>query len=172
MIVAHPNVKKWLKNKKDQEDFSALIEELAKDPKSQRMKQFIQHGTITTFDHCVDVSCMSFLLNRRMGTGCDEKQLVRAAFLHDYYLYDWHDHQDHLHGYHHPAISARNAKRDFQITEHEEKIIQSHMWPLTLFHAPTSREAWIVTLADKICSSRETLFERGWSLGAKDSYAE
>ena len=31
------------------------------------------------------------------------------------------------------------------------------MWPLTLFHMPTSKEALIVTIADKYCAINETL---------------
>ncbi len=144
----------------EEREFQKYMAELAQDPRCLRMKRYIQHGHITTYDHCLDVAREAFWLNRRLHLRAQEQRLVRAAFLHDYFLYDWHNHGDHLHGYHHPHIAALNAGRDFQLDAVEIAAIESHMWPLTLFHAPSSRIAWLVTVADKICSSRETLFER------------
>ena len=145
---------------KEEREFQEKIRSIAWDPRCLRMKHYIQHGSITTYDHCMNVAREAFWLNRKLRVHADERQLVTVAFLHDYFLYDWHTHGDHLHGYHHPHIAAVNARRDFGISKEEGKAIESHMWPLTLFHAPSSRIAWLVTLADKICSSKETLFER------------
>ena len=55
----------------------------------------------------------------------------------------------------HPEIAAENAARDFGLDQKEQSIIRTHMWPLTLFHVPASREAWIVTIADKLCGAGE-----------------
>lgn len=148
---------------RENQEFWEHIHQLAEDPKSLRMKQYIQHGRITTYDHCMSVARMSFLLNRRLRIHANEQRLVRAAFLHDYFLYDWHSHGDKLHGYHHPHIAALNARKDFGLGREEMLAIESHMWPLTLLHTPSSRIAWTITLADKLCSSRETIFLRGKS---------
>ena len=145
----------------EEREFKEHIRIIALDPRCLRMKNYIQHGRITTYDHCMDVARQAFLMNRRLHLKANERRLVRAAFLHDYFLYDWHVHGDHLHGYHHPHIAAVNARKDFAVSEEEMAAIESHMWPLTLFYAPASRIAWLITVADKICSSRETLFERG-----------
>ena len=53
-----------------------------------------------------------------------------------------------------------NARNYFQITQKEQNIIQSHMWPLTFRHMPTCREAVIVCLADKYCAVVESMFQR------------
>ncbi len=140
--------------------FDQLIHEVSMHPQAQEMKDYIQHGKISTYDHCMDVAKWSYRLNKTFHVGSDEKQLVRGAFLHDFYLYDWHDHQGRWHGYKHPHIAKENASRFFSLTKKEKNIIQSHMWPLTLFHFPKSREAVLVCVADKICSTNETLFKR------------
>ena len=124
------------------------------------MKCYLQHGSISTYDHCLRVARLSYAIARHLPLAVEERSLVRAAFLHDYFLYDWHTRGDHLHGYHHAAIAARNAERDFDLSEKEIRIIRSHMWPLNLFSVPDSREGWIVTLSDKICSLQETVFLR------------
>ena len=141
-------------------EFEDLIRELAEDPRCQEMKEYVQHSDVTTFDHCFDVAKKSFYFARKMHLKVDEKALVVGAFLHDYYLYDWHDYGDKLHGYHHADRALRNALRDFEIGETEQSIIKCHMWPLNLFSIPKSREAWIVCAADKWVSLQETLFMR------------
>ena len=148
-------------SKEEEQEFSRLLAPLLENENALRMKEYIQHGTITTHEHCVDVARCAFKLNRKLHLHADEKALVEAGYLHDYYLYDWHTHGDKLHGYHHPALAAENASRDFKISGKAAEAIRTHMWPLTLTRIPSSREAWLITLADKICSTRETLFERG-----------
>ncbi len=137
------------------EEARKAIEGLARDPAVQRMKAFPQHGRVSTYAHCLRVARLSCELAIRWGWDVDLRRLARGALLHDYYLYDWHTRGDHLHGYHHPRIAAEKAGADFRLDEREKGIIRTHMWPLTLFHPPTSREGWLVCLADKICTARE-----------------
>ena len=51
------------------------------------MKRCIQHSAISTYDHVLSVVRLSFYLNRRLHLGAPSKELVRGAFLHDFYLY-------------------------------------------------------------------------------------
>lgn len=140
-----------------------MLAKFRQDPKVQEMKNYIQHGTISTYEHCERVAELSYLLNRRLHLKADEKTLVTGAFLHDFYLYDWHEDDGgthRLHGFFHPGKASANAKKYFDITEEEDAIIKSHMWPLTVTKIPKSKEAWIVCMADKYISTRETLLER------------
>ncbi len=146
---------------RDYEEFMKLAEPIIETPAYQRLKQYIQHGNVTTYQHCMDVAWKAFRMNRRLHMGADEQDLVTACLLHDYYLYDWHDHGDHLHGYHHPAIAAQCAREDFHVSEDVQKAIRSHMWPLTLSKLPSGKIAWLLTMSDKICSANETMFRRG-----------
>lgn len=137
-----------------------LMEQMASDPRVLQMKKFIQHGSVTSYDHVFRVARESLRVARRLHLEVDEESLIRSAILHDYYLYDWHGHGDHLHGYHHPYIAADNATRDFDLTQKELKSIETHMWPLNIKDPPTSNEALAICIADKICSIQETLHMR------------
>lgn len=130
--------------------------------KAQLMRTFIQHGRVTTYEHCLSVAKTSLWLTRKWGWRVDEVSLVRAAFLHDYYLYDWHDCTLHtrLHGFTHPKIALHNAERDYELNPTMRDVIRSHMWPLTLFHWPRTKEGILVMLADKLCSADETVNRR------------
>lgn len=159
--------------------FRLLVDEIAEDVRTQQMKNYIQHGKITTFDHCMRVAKLSYALNNALKVKSNEKELIRGAFLHDYFLYDWHTDFEikkapedwflpfklvhkffHLHGFTHPQSAMENAKRDFNLTDKEAQIIRSHMWPLTLLHPPKSREAVLVCCADKLASLQETVAMR------------
>ncbi|MDO4619376.1 MAG: HD domain-containing protein [Lachnospiraceae bacterium] len=141
----------------EQARFDELAAPILSHKEYQTLKSFIQHGTVTTYDHCVRVAEHAFYLNRKLHLHADEKELVTACLLHDFYLYDWHTHHDRLHGYHHPAIAAGQAERAFRINANESDAIRTHMWPLTLLHMPSGKVAWLLTGADKYCSLAETI---------------
>ncbi|MBQ6662190.1 MAG: HD domain-containing protein [Firmicutes bacterium] len=136
------------------------LELLAADPRTRRMAAYCQHGRVSTYEHCLNVAEMSLALDEKLHANCRRQELARGAMLHDYFLYDWHHWGGHGHGFSHAHQAAQNAARDFDITETERQIIESHMWPLNISKLPRSREAWIVCLADKVCSLKETLTER------------
>ena len=126
----------------------------------QMTREHIQHGTVTVHDHCINVAKHSLMLADKLKIRVKRRDMIRGALLHDYFLYDWHD-KDHinpfkLHGFFHPGRALKNATRDFELTEREKDIIRKHMWPMTVI-PPMCREAWIVTVADKWVSLKETL---------------
>ncbi|MCM1123062.1 MAG: HD domain-containing protein [Eubacterium sp.] len=143
----------------------ALLKEHAEDIlKSENFRgtrRHIQHGSMTVYNHCLDVARYSLLLNRKFGLNCNKHDLIRGALLHDYFLYDWHDktylsERRRLHGFWHPGIALRNAEKEYQLNDVQREIIKKHMWPLSVV-PPTCREAWVVTAADKYCSLMETV---------------
>ena len=144
-----------------EEDFYKILEKTSSMEICQSMKNYIQHGKITTFEHVEFVAKTAFNLNRRLHLKCDEESLVRGAFLHDFYLYDWHKNESfNFHGLKHHKIALNNANKYFSLTKKEKNIIKSHMWPLTIFSLPLCKEAVIVCLSDKYCALYETIFKR------------
>ncbi len=140
-------------------NFHECIKDLSVSDAVLFMDNYIQHGDITTLEHVVSVALSSYLF--ALKSGLDARLAARGAMLHDLYLYDWHIKDTSkrpplTHGFTHPAVAVKNAKLLYNISKREEQIIRNHMWPLTIFHIPPTREAMVVSIADKICAFRET----------------
>ncbi len=124
-----------------------------------RSDSYIQHANISTREHSIHVAEKALRINDVLHAKSVERDLVRGALLHDFFLYDWHqsggdNHHPHVHGFTHPTTALNNAEKEFELTPRERDVIKKHMWPLTVV-PPLCREAWLVTLADKICTIQE-----------------
>ena len=146
---------------KNREEFENLAKEILESEIFAQNKDFIQHGNISIYQHCLHVAEFSFSMGEFFKV-TDRKSIVRAALLHDFFLYDWHvpEKMWSLHGWTHPVAAAENGKKYFNISDKEFSLIRSHMWPYTLLHPPVFREGWIICIADKFISAWETLFKR------------
>lgn len=117
---------------------------------------FVQHGRTSVYRHSIRVAWTSLRLARFLGWRIDAAALVRAALLHDYFLYDWHipGRGHRWHGFTHPRRALENALGEFELGKQERNAILRHMFPLTPV-PPCCRIGWLVCLADKWCSLRE-----------------
>lgn len=121
---------------------------------------YIQHGTTSVYRHSVAVACVSLRIAEKLNLRVDKRTLIRGALLHDYFLYDWHSNPSvSWHGYRHPRIALENAEKDVFLNKKEKNMILRHMFPLTPV-PPVHKEGWIICLADKLCSVRETLLRK------------
>lgn len=136
-----------------------LFDAMAKDPRILEMKAFRQHRRTSTYDHVIAVTKAACWIAAKRKYGADRIEvIVKAALLHDFYLYDYHGMRTKLGGWHawrHPEIALRNAERSFDIEPKVREAIRCHMFPGTLFHMPRHCEGWCVNIADKICSVLE-----------------
>lgn len=124
------------------------------------MNNYMQHGSVTTLQHCINVAIISMIIVKYFSIKVNENELIEGAILHDFYLYDWHNgrmRNEGLHGFSHPKVAVKNAKKYLDINKNVENIIESHMFPLTITKIPKSKEAFIVSIADKICAVKENL---------------
>lgn len=140
-----------------------ILSSIQSDSNVQRMKTYIQHGRISTYEHCENVAKLSYKIDKTFSLHSDLHVLLPGAMLHDFYLYDWHkpDNGDHpLHGFSHAKAACINAKKYCHIDDKTNHVIYCHMWPLNPERLPMSREAWIVCFADKAMSLYETFFRR------------
>ena len=134
--------------------------DILKHPNFLESARNIQHGDVSVMKHSLKVAYAAAWLNKKLHINCSERDLIRGALLHDYFLYDWHDTNrenfNPLHGFYHPGVALKNASKDFDLTEKEADIIKKHMWPMTI-KPPKFREGWVVTAADKYISTLESL---------------
>lgn len=135
-----------------------LAEKLEGESRLGMERRYYQHGVTTIFQHSINVACVSCKIAEKYHLDVDYYALIRGALLHDYFLYDWHvkDRSHRFHGFTHPRRALENADKEFQLTETERNMIYCHMFPLTPI-PPSTQEAWIVCIADKICALSETM---------------
>lgn len=143
-------------------DYFKIVLEYGKDiinnEKYLQQKKFYQHGTTSVYEHCIKVAMTAVKIAMKTNAKVNMRSLVRGALLHDFFLYDWHisDKSHRLHGFTHPYVACRNAEKEFLLNNIERDIIKRHMFPLTPV-PPRYKESWIVTAADKLSASYETV---------------
>lgn len=132
-----------------------LIEETYSEMKNHECLQKIyrtpQHRTSNTYRHVSWVAKESIKWCIKKCKHYDFHSLIRGAFLHDLFFYDWRKDKKamrgHLHA--HPDRALNNAKKYFELTPTEVDIIRCHMWPINLFRFPKTPEGRLVMKMDK-----------------------
>lgn len=149
-----------MKYEKERNIVQKLLEDYLNDDSVLLMKNYMQHGDVSTYIHCFNVALMSYIICTKFNIKVCIMEMLIGAILHDFYLYDWHDgriRKNGLHGFTHPTVALANANERFSLTKKEQNIIDSHMFPMTITKIPKSKEAIIVSIADKICAIKEYL---------------
>ena len=138
-------------------EFYDIIKDIYEHDEFLKLKQHHHHNS-SIYDHVMDVSYFSYRACKFLKL--DYRSAARGALLHDFFLYDWRNHDvpdlpaKRYHGIEHPQIAIANAKKHFTLNDIEEDIIKKHMWPLTLV-PPKYKESFIVSFADKYLASKE-----------------
>ena len=135
-------------------EFTAITRELLDSQQVRSMGLWRHHGPVTCLDHSLFVAYWTYRAARFLRL--DIRAATRGALLHDLYLYDPRDKSAHPGNQclDHPRAAARNAAGLTDLSQKEQNIILSHMWPLG-GALPRSLEAWLVDLVDTVCASME-----------------
>lgn len=156
----------------EEESFFESISDLICSEPVLRMKEYNQHGNISTYHHCMNVAYYSYLLSLKTFPKADARSVARGAMLHDLFLYDWRQAKRKWHGTMHPAIALFNASNYFELNPIEEDIILSHMWPLTLKKRPRFKESVIVGTVDTWCAASELMGKSKYSDFKSEAYQQ
>lgn len=144
--------------RKWEKEFYDNIRDVAMHPEVMKMKRYPHHGNTNCYQHCMNVAYYNYQWCRFFGL--DAKSAARAGMIHDLFLYDWHTHAartgDRFHGLTHPDVAYKNAVKIFELNEIEKDIILNHMWPITFFRFPRTKEGLVTTFTDKYCGACET----------------
>ena len=138
-------------------EFYDIIKDIYEHDEFLKLKQHYHHNS-SIYEHVMDVSYFSYRTCKFLKL--DYKSAARGALLHDFFLYDWRNHDvpdlpdDKFHGIEHPKIALSNAQKHFVLNDIEKDSIIRHMWPLTLV-PPKYKESFIVSFADKYLASKE-----------------
>ncbi|WP_289197237.1 HD domain-containing protein [uncultured Dubosiella sp.] len=154
---------KMRKKEEFRKKIQAHVEHFEQNGRFFQQHNYPHHKHVSVHEHVRHVAYTALKIAHSLKVKVDEDKLIRAALLHDYYLYDWHDDEawHKFHGFKHPRFACDNAHRDFGLCEREQDAILKHMFPLTI-KPPKHREGWLITLADKICAFKECWI-KNWS---------
>ena len=125
---------------------------ITSDEEFKKLKTEVHHGS-NRYDHSVRVALKVYKLAKRFNL--NYVSATRAALLHDFFIRaDLGDVTDSEELVMHPSLAVENAKKRFNISKKEANIMITHMYPVTK-EAPTTKEGWLLTYADKAVSVRE-----------------
>lgn len=134
-------------------DFIESISDIMKNSEFKKLSEFQQHLGTSRLIHSIHVSFIAWKMASFLGL--DTKSTARVGLLHDFCLYDFHGNEK-PHRFQlltHPISAVETSNKYFNLSKKENRAILSHMFPLGPI--PTSSEAWLVTVADKICAISE-----------------
>ena len=142
-------------NEKYIDEYLEITRDLLQNENVESMKTYNHHGKINTHFHTVYVSYCVLVLCDKLKVN-NKNDIVRAALLHDFYLYDWHiEKHDEMHAWYHPKAAVENIKNIFgDISDMQRDLILRHMFPLSI-QPPNSIGGWLLTLCDKHCANED-----------------
>ncbi len=140
------------KEKKYIDEYIKLTGDLLGNEYVNGMKQYRHHQDTNTHFHSVYVSYRVMKMCEALEI-INTREIVRAALLHDFYLYQWYtEKHEEYHIWYHPKEAVKNINKHFgKMSDYQQNMILSHMFP-TCVELPKSKGAWILTLCDKRCA--------------------
>ena len=153
------------KYNKDRE-YQFIINNILENDEFQKLNNIKHHNT-TRMDHSLKVSYYSYKIAKSLRL--DYKDVARGGLLHDFYINEIRNcnkikDKILLFSTKHPNEALINASNNFELSEKEENIIKSHMFPVD-YRIPKYAESWIVSLVDKVLSFGEFSKRFSYKLG-------
>ena len=139
-------------------ELESIYQSFLNDEKILKMREVSMHRGSNCYLHSFRVAKLAIKRALRHKE-CDLYVILLGSILHDYYLYDWRIERDKMkkHLSSHPYVAAQNAIRDFNISEEVKKVIETHMWPVNINDFPKTKEARIISNADKAIYFKEIM---------------
>ena len=147
-------------------EFLFIINNILENNEFQKINNIKHHNT-TRLKHSLKVSYYSYKIAKSLRL--DYKDVARGGLLHDFYINEIRNCEKIkdkilLFSTKHPNEALINASTNFELTEKEANIIESHMFPVD-YRIPKYAESWIVSLVDKVLSFGEFSKRFSYKLG-------
>ena len=150
-------------------EYKKIIEDYLNDDLVQALKN-IPHHDSNRLEHSLKVSYEAYKICKKHNLNYESA--AKAGLLHDFYfnrIEECNTIKDKikLFSNEHPEDAVKNALERFELSDLEQDIIISHMWP-TSKHMPKYKESFVVSAVDKMFSAKEfaTKFNYSFSLMA------
>lgn len=125
-------------------EFQRIVKPILENCNFEDTKKIVHHG-ITRYEHSMRVAYYSYKITKILGL--NYKEVTEAALLHDFFLDEVKDKNQVAKLRQHPSYALENAKKYFDLSDKQEDIILTHMFPVT-FTPPKYLESWIVDMVD------------------------
>ena len=132
------------------------VKDILDNEEFKKMESIVHHE-VNRLEHSIRVSYYSYKLAKALKM--DTKQVARAALLHDFFLEENENEKvtkRMITMLEHPKYALENSKKYFELTDMEEDIILTHMFPIGLT-VPKYFESWMVDIVDDVAS----IYEKG-----------
>ena len=140
-------------NKYKDSEFHRIVKPILDRCPFDQTKSKTHHG-ITRYEHSMRVAYFSYKISKLLRL--NYKETTEAALLHDFFTDEVENKNPIAKLRKHPKCAVENAKKYFELSEKQEDIIATHMFPVT-FTPPKYLESWIVDLVDDVAA----IYEQG-----------
>lgn len=156
-------------NKYNDKEYINIVSDIIDNEEFNKTKEIMHHG-LNRFDHCLRVSYYSYKVAKLLKLSYED--VARAGLLHDFFFVDNNEvgtkkRLDVL--INHPKYALSNARRHFDLTDKEEDIIVTHMFPVSP-RTPKYLESWIVDMVDNCVAVSEAFYAARRHLGVAANF--
>lgn len=153
-------------NKYNDKQYLNIVSDILEDKEFEQIKEITHHG-LDRMGHSLRVSYYSYKVSKALGLNYESA--ARAGLLHDFFFeknVKVNPKKRLQTLINHPKYALENAKKHFYLSNVEEDIILSHMFPVAI-QPPKYAESWIVNLVDDVVA----IVEVSYKARTKVSYA-
>ena len=155
-------------NAEDDNDYLLIVADILDNDEFKKLVNYVHHDS-NRLQHSLNVSYRSYCIAKKLKL--DYRKIARAALLHDFFFIDNYSIKKSKRLctlFMHPKYALEKSKEYFDLSDMEENIIVSHMFPVGLF-LPKYKESILVNVVDdyiailEACKAKKKEFSAAYS---------
>lgn len=152
----------------EDKEYSQIVREIIKNDYFKKTYNIEHHG-ISRLEHSLKVSYYSYKIAKKINL--NYIAVARGGLLHDFFLEgnERNKIKKFTDTFVHPKKALITTQKYFKISNIEENIIVSHMFPI-YFSIPKYRESVLVNIVDKVIGSNEMIKKYKYKLSYRFNY--